>query len=201
MDFQINEIGSKIEIITPYHPAYVKLIKQTCAQWNGTGWVTDKRNIDVVREIMREVYGRDDTPIPSSDLVTVRLTFPDGCSKWRGAVCACGHVIASAFGRDSGAKIGSDVCFSRGGATSGGSVKNWQTIIYSGSVCLIYDVPRSIAVEAHMPDGIKFEVIEQGSNSDRKNSLLEEKKELEVKLARVNAELEYITICNSEHNN
>ena len=59
--------------------------------------------------------------------------------------------MARAYGRDSGAKIGEGVVFLEGGASSGGSVKNWYTTIKKGSVFEVRDVPRAKA-EAFLED-------------------------------------------------
>lgn len=55
-----------------------------------------------------------------------------------------GKTIASAYGRDSGAKLGKDAVLIKGNACSGGSVKNWRTIIVAESVILLNNVPRQM---------------------------------------------------------
>ncbi|OQA07948.1 MAG: hypothetical protein BWY65_01679 [Firmicutes bacterium ADurb.Bin373] len=145
---KITNIGNgKIAVETPYNPEFVSKIKKAGGRWNASSktWECDERSVEAVRAIMREVYGMDDMP---QELVTVRVTVGDrNISKHTGPVVLFGRTIASAYGRDSGAKIGEGVCFEAGGCTSGGSVKNWYTVIESGSIITIYDVPRRAVEE------------------------------------------------------
>lgn len=139
--------GGKIAIDTPYNPNFVKKIKVTGGRWDGERrvWVTDARNIEAVRSIMREVYGRDDGP--EVDLVTIKVTVTGEIYAGRGPVVLFGRTIASATGRDSGARVGDKVAFIQGGPRSGGSVKNWATEVRPEAVILIHDVPRQAVVD------------------------------------------------------
>src|SRR5690606_6629784 len=145
-------------------PVFVKRIKKAGGKWNASNktWEVDERSIDTVRSIMREVYGQDDRP---QETVTVKVTVGKYCiAQDKGPVVLFGRTIASARGRDSGAKIGDGVSFEKGGCRSGGSVKNWDTRIEEGSVFTIFDVPR-MAVEQKIgwdEDYGTFEVIENG---------------------------------------
>jgi len=77
-----------------------------------------------------------------SDTVTVRVTALKTIQE-RGSISCLGVTIAKASGRDSGAFIPNSVCKISGKTSSGGSVKNWLTIISEGSV-FEYNVPRFI---------------------------------------------------------
>ncbi len=103
-----------------------------------------------------------------------------------GPVVLFGRTVASAHGRDSGAKIGEGVCFEAGGCTSGGSVKNWYTVIESGSVLTIYDVPRRAAEEKlGWSDSYgSFEIVEA---ADPLAGLKAEKEALLKRLAEIDA--------------
>jgi len=182
---KITNLGNgKISIDSPYNPDFVSKIKKAGGKWNAGNktWETDERFIDTVRAIMREVYGQDDLP---QELVTVKVAIGDkSISEWTAPVVMFGRNVASARGRDSGARPGDGVCFEKGGCNSGGSMKNWYTVVSAGSEITIYDVPR-LAVEQKL--GWKdeygtFEVIEA---DDPLAALKVEKEALLKRLAEI----------------
>ena len=62
----------------------------------------------------------------------------------KSSVTCFAKVLDHAFSRDSGARIGDDVVFIKGGGKSGGSAKNWRTIVEKGSIAMLYRVNRNI---------------------------------------------------------
>jgi hypothetical protein len=181
-----NLDNGKIAIETPYNPEFVSRIKKAGGKWNPSNktWETDERSIDAVRAIMREVYGQDDMP---QELVNVRITIgPDEVSEHTGPIVIFGRTIASACGRDSGARIGDGVCFEAGGATSGGSMKNWYTVLRKNSVFTVYDVPRK-AVEEKLGWSDSYGTFEILENTDPKVALKAEKEALLKRLAEIEA--------------
>jgi hypothetical protein len=80
--------------------------------------------------------------------------------------------------------VGEGVCFEKGGCDSGGSMKNWYTIVSAESVFTIYDVPK-LAVEQKLgwkDDFGTFEVVESG---DPLAALRAEKEALLERLAEI----------------
>lgn len=75
--------------------------------------------------------------------VLVEITAIQEISKWQQSIDFCGETIAKATGRDSGAFIPPHIAKISGVATSGGSVRNWHTIIKEGSVFQVH-VPKII---------------------------------------------------------
>lgn len=179
-----NMENGRIAIDSPYNPDFVSRIKAAGGRWNGEKWEVDERNLDIVRVIMREVYGQDDRP---TETVTVKVTVGErSIDESRGPVVLFGRNIASARGRDSGARVGDGVSFEKGGADSGGSMKHWCTVIEAGSVFTVYDVPK-LAVEQNIgwdEDYGTFEVIEAG---DPLAALKAEKEALLKRLAEIDA--------------
>jgi len=186
MKMKIKNIGNgKISIDSPYNPDFVAKIKGAGGRWNPSDktWEIDERSLEAVRAIMREVYGQDDLP---TEKVSVKITIGADSEVYedRGPVVLFGRVVASARGRDSGARLGDGVSFEAGGAHSGGSMKNWYTYIGKESVFTIYDVPR-LAVERKLgweDDYGTFEVLENGN---QKAALEAEKEALLKRLAEI----------------
>lgn len=189
MTVSINDLGNgKIAIDSPYNKEFVARVKALGARWDASGrcWVTDERNLDDVRQVLRDIYGQDDRPVV--DLVTVEVVVPDGWSESRGPVTIFGRTIATAFGRDTGARVGDGVAVLEGSVSSGGSRNNWTTRIDRGSRIRIYDVPRS-AVEQQVgwDDGIGTYAIVEGT--DPLASLRAEREALLARLAEIDAQL------------
>jgi hypothetical protein len=182
---KITNLGNgKIAVDTPYNPSFVSKIKKAGGKWNASNrtWEVDERSVDTVRSIMREVYGQDDLP---QELVTVKVTIGDkSIDEWRAPVVLFGRTIASARGRDSGARPGEGVCFEKGGCDSGGSMKNWYTIVRAGSEITIYDVPR-LAVEQKIGWDEAYGTFEVIENGDPLAALRAEKEALLKRLAEI----------------
>lgn len=179
---------NRAAIESPYNPTFVDRIKKMGGKWDAGRkvWTIDARNIEEVRAVMRDIYGMDDQP---TELVSVRIRVTEKIEVSKGPVTMFGRVVASAFGRDSGARLGDGVAFVAGGATSGGSVKHWETVINSNSEIILHDVPRG-AVESgsDVPDGVEYEIIETPAN-DHRAQLEEEKVRLLARLAEIQREL------------
>jgi len=137
----------KIGISAPYHVGFIKRIKAAGGTWdkNDKTWVVSESNLEVARRAMRAEYGRDDLPC---DTCRVELIANGNIHVTGGPVYLLGRWVAEATGRDSGAKINPDVAV-EGKVRSGGSVKNWATIIEAGARISMDDVPVK-AVEARL---------------------------------------------------
>lgn len=154
---KINGLGTgRISIDSPYNPAFIQRVKTLGGRWSPgeRTWTLDERNLESVRAAMRDIYGMDD--LPPANLVSVRVTIGDLKSQYgtfgtidgdRDAVRIFGRVIASATGRDTGARVGDGVAFEQGKPDSGGSAKNWRTIIPGNCVFVVYDVPESAVAQ------------------------------------------------------
>ena len=182
---KITNLGNgKLAVDTPYNPSFVSQIKKAGGKWNpgNKTWEIDERSIDTVRSIKREDYGQDDLP---QQLVTVKVTIGDkSLEEWRAPVVLFGRTIASARGRDSGARPGEGVCFEKGGCDSGGSMKNWYTIVRAGSEITIYDVPR-LAVEQKIGWKDEYGTFEVVEADDPLAALKAEKEALLKRLAEI----------------
>jgi len=134
----------KANVYAPYHPAFVTRIKKLGgAKWDGTEkcWTVNVEMIPHVREIMAAVYGETDEEAPA-ERVTIKLTAGSECYSWHSPVTAFGKILSSASGRDSGARIGDDVAYIKGNARSGGSAKNWYSVVSDGAEIMLYNVPK-----------------------------------------------------------
>lgn len=185
-DFEIKLSDGKAYIYTPYNNDFVRRVKLLGGRWNASKrcWTIDERDVQDVRNAMREVYGRDDMPV--TETVDVELTFVETVEERCAPVTIMGRTIASAFGRDSCAKIGDDVMFTAGAPESTGSAKNWYTTIPAGCVVKLVRLPKAMA-ESSVPDGVKVRILGEEVNRDE---LLAEKEKLLARIAEIDAMLE-----------
>lgn len=146
--FKIENRGEgQSNVYTPYSSDFVQKIKKNIggAAWDNSKkcWVIPTESADICRNIMRSVYGQCD--IPDADgYVKLKLTFNSEVSNWHDDVTMFGKCICKAHGRDSGGKPGADVSYISGEPQSGGSVKNWYSVVPEGAVIILSNVPAGM---------------------------------------------------------
>lgn len=183
---KIEIIESSAYVYTPYNANFVTRIKTVGgAKWDGAkkAWKVPANTVDEVRAIMREIYGETDEP-EAVEKVNVRLTFISEFSPLRAPVTLLGKTIATAYGRDSGARVGSGVTFINKSPESGGSVKNWHTVIPEGSVCVLHDVPASLVTADNLPECVSFEIEARRPEIERID-LIAERERLLARIAEI----------------
>lgn len=178
-------------IASPYNPEFVSRIKNCGGRWDAETrtWKISEQALDDARQIMQDIYGETDQQTAGTT-VTLRAEIIDSIWETRKPIVIAGRVVASAFGRDSGARVGDNVAFIAGGPKSGGSVKNWQTCIDAGSIIKVYKVPAAKAREAveNPPYKGMVCVIEQPETIDRA-ALEAEREKLLARIAEIDAQL------------
>ncbi len=134
----------------PCNPDFVRAIKGI----GGKRWEPSKRCWSVpdtaVREIMMDVYGYSDQ-IPN-DVLALKVAFLSGVSS------TCSDVTL----------VGDGVAYIRDGASGGGSVKNWRSIVEEGSIAILSNMNKHIYEKAEADSDIQVEVVEtSASGNDR----------------------------------
>lgn len=118
-------------ICTLKTPFYNEKMVSTCrklgGKWDPTAsaWVFSGLVCDKVDELDEKYNSR---------LIQIEVKVLQKFYEYESAATIAGFTIARAYGRDSGAKIGEGISFIEGKPDSGGSRKNWATIIKEGSV-------------------------------------------------------------------
>lgn len=134
-----------INIFSPYDRDFISAARALGGRFvkfdsGREGWQFPFDIKDDALEAVRRVYGVDPT-YKADELATVRLRFPRGAVADKQPIILCGHEIAAARGRDSGARPGTGVSIVEGKADSGGSAANWVTRLSEGAVVVIRDFP------------------------------------------------------------
>lgn len=184
--------GGRVAVVSPYLPAWTTQAKRLSGQWDSydRAWLFDAREETRVRAALVECYGTDGSPVPNSDLATIRLTFASEWVESRKSLFLCGREIAGATGRDSGARLGEGVVLLSGGVRSGGSVKNWTTIVKQGTQVELRDVPRAVAEalqDQYETTDLVVEVLPNAPPPVDHSVLLAERARLVARLAEIDA--------------
>ena len=183
--FCIEVLGEKSKITSPYNPDFISKVKALGGKWSpfDKTWVVSSEILEDVRYAMMSIYGRDDR-VPS-ETVDVLITFNEDVSTHCGPVVMFGQVVAYAFGRDSGARVGDNASFIEGHPESGGSMKNWYTVVPAGCVVKMIKVPKVLYDGFNpetCPSGVSVELLD--SKLD-KEALLQEKESLIKRLNEI----------------
>ena len=146
--------GDTIRVVSPYHQDAIERFRQLGGRWDGEAWNFPAPLENEVRGALLSVYGTDGTD--EAQTVTLIARAKTKIYEYHGPVTCCGKTVARAWGRDSGAKVGDDVALLSGHISSGGSRKNWKTIVQKGSTFKLLNVLPGLA-DDYDPD--EWEVI------------------------------------------
>ena len=179
-EIEVKIRDDKAMLYTPYNPEFVKRIKKfSDARWNSGEkcWTIDESNLDAARVIMKEIYGYADNEI--NEKVTLKIHVKESVSKKHGDVILFGKILSHATGRDSGARSGSDVAYIHGSAYSGGSAKNWESVVSEDSEILLHNVNKNLYEEylENPQEEYEIEVVTDSIDS----AALKQEKELLLK--------------------
>ena len=179
----------RASVFTPFSRDFVAAIRNVGGRkWDADDkcWTVPEESLPQVRQIMMDVYGETDLP-GTCGSVTVKVTFKEEYSERRDDVIIFKKVIASARGRDSGARPGDDVTFIEGEPTSGGSMRNWESVVPAGCVVLLRHVPLSVWEQDKDSEYYTAEIVDEGK--EKRKELEEEKARLLARIAEIDKEL------------
>jgi hypothetical protein len=142
-NYKLEKTATQLRLTSPYNPDFISTAKSDLgAKWDGECWCFDVRDEAAALKLIERKYGWTS----GMPLVSAQVKFGEARHYGRGPCILLGRIIASATGRDSGAKLGDGVRLQAGdGADSGGSVKNWTTEISVDSEFIVHDVPLLMA--------------------------------------------------------
>lgn len=174
----------KLIVRSPYNTIFVTQAKKFGGKWSDPSWVFDVREETRIRDLCKMLYGTDG--VCSPDIVSVRaiLRSPDN-DCYRGPITIFGRVVARAFGRDSGARVGDGVVILEGGFNSGGSVKNWRTVVKDKAEIILRDVPRGLA-EKEIAKGADWITLEEETVRINCDELKSEREKLAARISEIN---------------
>ena len=181
---KITMTGSRANLFTPYNKEFVSRVKTIGgARWdaNERCWSIPKEEVETARAIMMDVYGESDLPAESGK-ITVEVTINEDIRETCEGISLFGKTLARAYGRDSGARVGDEVTLVSGRVRSGGSVKNWCTVIEEGSILRIRNLTKK-ALE--IPTEYDITVKEIKTDEIDREALLAERERLLARIAEI----------------
>jgi hypothetical protein len=182
----ISVVGSQLSVTAPYNSNFVRFAKRCTAKYQTGGeWWFDARDEARVREACLRYYGSDGHLV---DVVTLRVTWPVEASTWHGPIAVFGRPVASATGRDSGARLGNGIVLLEGGFGGGGSRINWTTEAWAGTVVLVRDFPRAMAEQLILSEPDRYALEPEKPVIDRE-ALEAERESLMRRLTEIDAML------------
>lgn len=172
-----------VHVRSPWNEEFVRKARADLSGKFVNGeWVFDVYNEQRVRKELMELYGTDGV---ITDVCTVRVTLDEDDDTKCGAITVRGRPVAKASGRDSGASLSPGIVVLEGGFTSGGSVKNWYTVVKGGhAVVLIRDFP-GVTARKLVEQGMEWISIEQEAPMIDRSALEAERARLVARVAEI----------------
>ena len=186
MTIKIETDGDFIDVYTPYNRDFIQRVKSSIrdGRWepNKECWTFHKQALIVVKHILKEVFGWEE----GSPQLKIRIIAKRDLESICDSVKMANVPIARAWSRDGGARVAEGVLLESGSMFSGGSVRNWKTIVKEGAQ-FILEVPEFITKNIDS-DYWDWEQIEAPSK-DKKSELEEERAQLMIRLKEIEEEL------------
>lgn len=159
----------KIFVVTPFDSDLPRRFRNLKGRWESPAWEfkNDPDILKGIQGILLDVFGWDGT----GPTRTVKIRTTETHRRRGLPVTLAGFALAEARGRDSGARTGQEVTLLSGRIGSGGSVKNWESVVYADTEFKIEGFPSNFI----LPEG--FEYIEEESEEDRLEREIKEKAE------------------------
>lgn len=180
--------NGKAKVYTPYNAEFVTEIKKIGgARWRSNYWEIPENAVDVIRKKMLDIYGYND--ISENETVTLKVTANEDIYADKSAVVFLNKTLANAFGRDSGAKVGTDVILISGRISSGGSRANWESEVHEGAVFELNNVSKTL-YEKFLQNPDSTYTVELIENKVDRTALAEEKERLLARIAEIDKLLE-----------
>ncbi len=157
MEIKVEKTDSGINLFFPYHEGAKNAIKNLGGRWNAAErcWTVQPEMEQEARQVLIDAFGTDGSTEVATVTVRVRALRDVFVYGDDGPVTCCGKVLARAWGRDSGAKVGEDVALLSGDIGSGGSRKNWKAWVGEGAEFKLVNV---LPARVNEYDADEFEV-------------------------------------------
>ena len=132
--------GAFVRITVPYHPEMVKEFRALDAKFDNESksWLLDLRNIELARNAMHKIFGRDDAEVELTSLKVLIKTL-SYYSIQLSPLTMFGRVLVTA--RNGKAMTGDYVLFPSAQPT----IKGENIVFPAGTEILLHDIPRSFA--------------------------------------------------------
>lgn len=140
-DITIVVEGESAYLTAPYNANANTSYRNIGGQWDRgrRAWRFAARDVELVRDVLREHFGRDDRP---TRVVDVRVNLEEICDGREDELWFGGRLVARRPSRDAHVRLGADVVVIQGEfAPAGGSIRYPELGPVDGMVLEVRDVP------------------------------------------------------------
>lgn len=132
----IKENG-KLKVRCDFNREWIKKAKETQGHWENPYWVFPEENEEIVRNILKDVFGEDDTP---GEKVTVDLDLDQ--YRYGNNLMIASILIASRPAREAAVKLSENALVLKGGFEArGGSTRTPRVTHEEGTVVRVKELP------------------------------------------------------------
>lgn len=155
----ITVTDTNVSVVSPYNAKFIAGAKQINGKWNKPAWEFPKENEDLVRNLLRDVYGTDGTP---ESTVTILVKLPEAEWLMKDATFMVGPFQAlRKLGRDTTPRLGENCTIIQGKLLSSGGSRNNPRITFTNDcVMRIKNVPQSVANSLIEKDDAAFSIVD-----------------------------------------
>ena len=173
---------------TDYSYDFVCAAKQLNGKWDGNlkEWIFNAEDEEIVRKKLKEIYGEYGLGVVEKVRLEISLDHMDMKNRFYREIDLFGKVLIKRFSRDSIVRLHKDVLVKEGSfPPRGGSINNPALCPEKGTVLLVKNIPKDMAIAAQKNYGIEaIEII--STNEHDKNKLQAEKEQLLKRLDEIN---------------
>jgi hypothetical protein len=120
----LEKKNDKLKVVTPYNEEFLTEAHFLHGKWKNNAWWFDDSALDSVRYLLEKMWNvTGEVPYENCSLIIKNYTK----SVRRGSVYLFHRMIAKAFSRLSGIKMGTDIKFISGTIKPGGNLYYWET--------------------------------------------------------------------------
>lgn len=157
---KLEKREGKIYATTNYNATFIKKAKNLQGKWNGEHWVFDEKVENLVREVLKDIYGTDGEGYTRKVIVEIDVDKYDDTD--RQDLKIGDLVIITRKTRDSEVTLKEGVIVISGGFPSrGGSTKNPRLSAYRDTVIRV-EIPENLYTKIEKCQGVR--IIQDGTD-------------------------------------
>lgn len=203
MKIEVEKDEQYIYTETEYSNEFVKGARKLSGKWTGRRWKFDIRHEDRVRELLINVYGKDESDA-EVECVTVKLDlygYLEEINRNPKDIEMFGRVLACRLNRDSDVKLHNTVIISKGEFYSSGGSRNYPSLSPHEDLELeILDVPKSLYLKALNDEDIAPYISLVDGHEKQRQILLDEKESLLSRIKEIDKLLEEMQYIDNPKN-
>jgi hypothetical protein len=181
MPIKMIKQDAQILVINPYLARVSNYLKNLGnAKWDASqqGWLIDADFENEISQKLIKTFGSDGST--EVETVSAYVTFIENKIEKRKPIGIAGLVFSRANGRDGGATTGEGVALLEGEISSGGSAKNWESIVREGAKFKVTKLIKTLIKDLEKVDGIELEIINQPMTKSKSISTMAKYKDEEL---------------------